>query len=247
MELKNTVAVITGSTGKLGSEIALAIAKAGCDCICHYNKNKQKAEQLTEQIGHLGQNAIAVSADLTCPDQIKVLFEKASKLGAPQILINSAAVFTRQPLQQVTFENAQKVLSLNLIAPILISKHFAEIIRAKFPEPNSVVGKIINISDTGAIRPWAEYAVYCSSKAGLVGATKALAKELAPAICVNSIAPGIIDWPAQFNEKEKTRQLSLIPANRFARPDEITKAILFLLENDYITGQVLNIAGGRCI
>ena len=125
--------------------------------------------------------------------------------------------------------------------------YYRKIINAKFGNAKSVVGKIINISDVGGIRPWAKHTLYCSSKAGLIGATKAIAKELAPAICVNSIAPGVVTWPSDFDESERHRQLSFIPMRRIAEPKEVTEAIIFLLKNDYITGQVLNVDGGRCI
>ena len=247
MELKGTAAIITGSSGRLGGAITKALAQAGCNCICHYNNNRQKAEELAEQIKALGVKASAIGADLTRPDRIKDLFEKAVEFGTPQVLINSAAVFSRQPLAEVTFEEAQKVLNLNLIAPILVSQAFAKQINAKFPKAKSVIGKIINIADVGGIRPWAGYVLYCSSKAGLIGATKALAKELAPSICVNSVAVGVVHWPSDFDESQKQHQLSLIPARRIAEPTEVTEAIVFLLKNDYITGQVLNVDGGRCM
>jgi len=265
MELRDKTAIITGSSGRLGSAIAKALAEAGCNCICHYNSNKQKAEGVVKQIESLGVKALAIEADLTKPEAIEELFAKATEfgtprpqrgLGTPQILINSAAVFSRQPLGEVTFEEAQRVLNLNLTAAILTSRAFAKRIDEKFGGSESVVGKIINISDVGGIRPWAGYVLHCSSKAGLIGATKALAKELAPAICVNSIAPGVVTWPppatsggrpSDVDEAEKQRQLKFIPAGRIAEPKEVADAVIFLLRNDYITGQVLNVDGGRCI
>lgn len=256
MELKGTTAIVTGSSGRLGGAIAKALATAGCDCICHYNQNKEKAEQLVEQIELLGVKAMAIRADLTNLAQIEDLFAKSMEFGTPQVLINSAAVFSRQPLSEVTFEEAQRVLNLNLTAAILTSRAFAKQINDKFGVPESVVGKIINISDVGGIRPWAGYVLYCSSKAALNGATKALAKELAPGICVNSVAPGVVTWPppaasggrpSDVDEAEKKQQLKFIPIGRIAEPKDITDAIIFLLENDYITGQVLNVDGGRCI
>lgn len=247
MELKGTTAIITGSSGRLGGAIAKALAAAGCNCVCHYNSNKEKAEELVEQIKKLGAKTLAVEADLIEPEQIEGLFEKASELGTPQVLINSAAIFSRQPLAEVTFEEAQKVLDLNLIAPILTSRAFAKVVNAKFSEAGSAIAKIINITDVGGIRPWAGSVLYCSSKAGLIGATRALAKELAPRVCVNSIAPGVVTWPSDFDESEKKRQLSFIPVRRIAELSEINEAIVFLLKNDYITGQVLNVDGGRCI
>ena len=257
MELKGKVAVITGSSGRLGGAVALALAQAGCNCICHYNSNKQKANEAVEQIEKLGARALAVAADLTKAAQIEDLFAKAAEIGTPQILVNSAAVFSRQPLAEVTFDKARRVLDLNLTAAILTGKAFAKRINEKFAKSEDVVGKIVNISDVGGIRPWAEYILYCSSKAGLIGATKALAKELAPGICVNSVAPGVVTWPSDSDESrpskegldssKRKRQLSLIPMRRKAEPKEIADAIIFLLKNDYITGQVLCVDGGRCI
>ena len=247
MELKGKTAIVTGSSGRLGFLIAKALGQAGCNCLCHYHSNKHRAEALAGQIRALGARSLAVQADLTEPDGIEKLFNKAGQFGPPQILINSAAVFSKQLLTEVTFEEAQKVLNLNLTAAILTSREFAKIINTEFPEASAAVGKIINIADVGGIRPWAGYVLYSSSKAGLIGATKALAKELAPAICVNSVAPGVITWADEPDESAKRRQLLFIPAGRFGEPAEIAEAVIFLLGNDYITGQVLNVDGGRCI
>ena len=144
----------------------------------------------------------------------------------------------------MTFQQAQRIFNLNLTAPILTSRLFAKAIGAN---AKAGLGKIINIADVGGIRPWAGYVLYCSSKAGLLGATKALAKELAPAICVNAVAPGIVAWPNDFDEAERKRQLSFVPAARTGAAAEVTDAVIFLLKNDYITGQVLSVDGGRCI
>jgi len=247
MELNGTVAIITGSTGQLGQAIAKALAQAGCNCICHYKSDSGKAGRLVEQIRRMGVKATALKADLAEAGQIEDLFQKAGQFGTAQVLINSAAVFSRQPLAEVTFEQAQRILALNLIAPILACREFAKKVKAEFAGATSAIAKIINIADVGAIEPWAEYVLYCSSKAGLIGATKALAKELAPAICVNAVAVGLAGWPSNFDRSQKQRQISFIPLGRIAEPVEVAEAIIFLLKNDYITGQVLNVDGGRCI
>jgi NAD(P)-dependent dehydrogenase (short-subunit alcohol dehydrogenase family) len=248
MELQGKTAIITGSSGVLGGVIAQALALAGCNCVCHYNHNEQKALQLVGQIQKHGVKAVAVQADLTNQSEIENFFEEAGAFGVLQILVNSAGIFSKQPLGQVTFDEAQRVLNLNLTAAILTSKYFAEQIKIKFADSDSVAGKIINISDVGGIKPWARYVVYCSSKAGLIGATKALAKELAPKILVNCIAPGVVvDWQEELDEAQRQRQLSFIPVGRIGSGGEVTEAVIFMLKSDYITGQVLNVDGGRCI
>ncbi len=246
MELVGRTAIITGSTGRLGGAIAIGLAHAGCDCVCHYHRNDHLAENLVEVIRSLGREAIAVGADLTRTDEIDGLFEAAGEMGGASILVNSAAVFKRQAIAEMALASIEEVLKTNLVGPMLVSKRFAELldIGADCDEP---VGKIVNISDVGAIKPWAEYAVYCASKAGLVAVTKAMAKELAPGVCVNAVAPGVITWPDAFTEDEKKRQLGFIPAGRTGQPSDVANAVIFLLENDYITGQVLAVDGGRAI
>ena len=245
MELKDKTAVITGASGVLGGALAVALAKAGVNCICHYHENKQGAEKVAEQIKGLGRSAVAVGADLTKPEEVKGLFSAAEEIGVPTILINSAAVFSRGALEDITVENAQQVLDMNLVAPILTCQRFAEVVKKHFPDSKDCVGGIVNVCDVGAIRPWANYSVYCASKAGLIAATKSLAKELAPGICVNAVAPGVITWPSDFDDEEKKRQLSFIPARRIGMVEEVAAAVIFLLESDYITGAVMAIDGGR--
>jgi NAD(P)-dependent dehydrogenase (short-subunit alcohol dehydrogenase family) len=246
MELKGKCAIVTGSTGKLGGELTAVLARAGCDCVCHYYRNEEKALQLVGEIESLGRKAVAVRAELTGQGEIEKVFDKAESLGSPSILVNSAAVFPRTPLEQISFEQIRGVLDLNLATCIMTAKEFAKRI-SKEGDSDEPAGKIINVSDVAAISPWAEYSVYCASKAGLTGATKALAKELAPDILVNALSPGVMTQPGEMTGEEEKRQLSFIPMKRFAEADEITAAFIYLLKNDYVTGQVLNVSGGRVI
>jgi pteridine reductase len=251
MKLDALTAIVTGSTGNLGGVLTLALAKAGCNCVCHYHSNQKRAQELVGEIQTLGKKAVAVYASLDSTENIKTLFDQLERvcrqadIDFPRLLVNSAAVFKKQPLSDVTFEDARKTVDLNLIAPIVISRFFAQTCNGKTGD--HPYAKIVNIADIGGLRPWAGYSVYCSSKAALIAATKSLAKELAPQICVNAVAPGIFSWPHDFDEEAKNRQLSFVPMKRIAAKEEIAAALLFLLENDYVTGQVLRVDGGRGI
>lgn len=247
MELKKTTAVITGSTGKLGKAIALTLAHAGCDCICHYNMNKDAAARLVAQIQNSGRKAIAVKADFSDPDQARQLFNLPDDFQTVRVLVNSAAVFSRDAVADLTAENVTGLLNVNLTAPLIASRYFVEMLNAIDTPKTNPVGKIINIVDIGAIKPWAGYSAYCASKAGLLAATKSMAKEFAPQVCVNAVAPGVITFPDEFNEHDKQRQIDFIPAGRIGTQNEIVSTITFLLQNDYVTGQVINVDGGRCI
>ncbi|MHC4266369.1 MAG: SDR family NAD(P)-dependent oxidoreductase, partial [Planctomycetota bacterium] len=165
MKLEKLTAVITGASGSLGSCIALALGEAGCNCICHYNTNKEKALRVAQQIEHSGQKAVTVQADLTDQGQVDKLFNEALNFDTPQILINSAGIFSSESLEKITLEQARKVLEINLTAAILTSKIFAQRLNEKFGPTQNIIGEIINISDVGGIRPWAKYILYCSSKA----------------------------------------------------------------------------------
>lgn len=247
MELAGITAVITGSSGRLGGAITVALAQAGCNCVCHYYQNAGQAETIVEQVKALGADAVAVKADLRSAEGIKKLFAEAQNLPPARILINSASVFSREELSEITLERSRSVFDINLISPILVSREFMKIATSNFSGTAEPFAGIINLVDVGAAKPWAGYSLYCASKAGLVAATKSMAKELAPAICVNALAPGIVNFPGGFNERAKKRQLDKIPAGRLAATDEIASAVMFLLGNDYITGEVLNVDGGRSV
>jgi NAD(P)-dependent dehydrogenase (short-subunit alcohol dehydrogenase family) len=256
MNLNGLTCLVTGSSGSLGSAITLAMADAGCHCICHYHTNKQKAESLVRQIKAMGLKAIALQADLRDTGQIDLLFEQCCTFGDIRVLINSAAIFIRRPLAEITGDTIREMLAVNLTAPLIACRNLAAHLHLKNScKPDQApYAKIINLVDIGGIRPWADYAEYCASKAALIAATKSLAKELAPLATVNAVAPGIIlpdaaaATQADFIHVPDTqKRLDAIPLGRFGVAAEIVHAVLFLLSNDYITGQVIQVDGGRVI
>lgn len=250
MEIADFTAVITGATGRLGRAIALGLAARGMDCVCHYHRDGATAEALVEEMGRMGRRAAAIEADLGDEDNVKRFFERCKTFGRVRVLVNSAAVFQRHPLAELTDAVLQQTLRVNLAGPMLTSRYFSQMLAEEGLDPAQAempFAKIVNLADIAAVRPWAEYAAYCASKAGLIGLTKAMAGELAPGITVNAVAPGIITWTEEIDARQTQKQLARIPAGRFGRPEEIVRSIAFLLENDYITGQVLAVDGGRSI
>ena len=250
MELTNKTAIITGASGQLGGAIALALAAKGMDCVCHYRDNDKAALQLVTSIEQTGRRAIAVQADLAKADAVDVIFEKARKLGLVRVLINSASIFQRQPLGTFSQTDVSNFLAVNLTTPVLLCQTFVMYLKTEgldWEKSDETFASIINLVDVAGVKPWGGYSPYCASRAGLIGATKSLAKELAPGVTVNAIAPGIVTWPGKMDPSEEQKQLKMIPAGRFGQPKDITRTIDFLLDNDYITGQVLCIDGGRSL
>lgn len=247
MEIASITAVVTGASGHVGGAIAVALARAGCRCICHYHHNEAAVGKIVEKITTQRGQAVAIKADLTNSAEIPRLIDACGKFGPARILVNSAAIFKKGSISEINPENARQMLDSNLIAPILVSAAFAESVKGLEVKDNLPVAKIVNLVDIGGIRPWANYTMYCASKAGLIAATKSMAKELAPAVCVNAVAPGVVSWPEDGDKGEYDRQVSMIPMQRTGTPEDIARAVVFLVKNDYITGQVLNVDGGRCI
>ena len=250
MELTNKTAIITGAGGQLGARIALALAERGADCVCHYLSGRDEVNNVVAAIKKTGRRAVAVSADLADPDAADIIFEKAKNLSPVRVLINSASIFARQPLGTLSQADVLKLIAVNLTAPLLLCNAFAAYLKQQGADWENVeepFAAIINMVDVAGVKPWGGYSPYCASRGGLIAATKSLAKELAPGVTVNAIAPGIVTWPGKMDPSEEQKQLKLIPAGRFGDPKDITRTINFLLDNPYITGQTICVDGGRSI
>ena len=248
MELHGKTALITGATGKIGSALALALADEGIDCICHFNSQKQKAMELADRIESLNKKVWVIEADFSRPSQIPEMFAKVQSIGPIDLLIHTAGLFMKTPLTEMAEQTEQTIIDVNLTTPIRLTRLFAKSLQKNKTSLNDDrrLAKILFFTDVAAIRPWRQYSVYCATKAGLVAVTKSLAKELAPDIMVNAIAPGIIEG-MPLEPEEKIKQLNKIPIGRFGTLREIIETVLFLLKNDYVTGQVLTLDGGRIL
>lgn len=240
-------AIITGGSGGIGAAIAKRLCKEGYATAIIYFNSEEKALALSSELNSAGYNAFPVKADVSDPIQVKRAVEGAAKItGRIDVLINNAGVSLYKLLQDTTDEEWNTVLNTNLKGAFNFCREtLPHMIRAG-------CGRIINISSMWGQTGAAMETVYSASKAGLIGLTKALAKEVAPSgITVNCIAPGAVDTPMMelFSEEEKKALCNDIPIGRLASPEEIASAAVFLAsdEGSYITGQVIGVNGGFVI
>ena len=245
MKLKNKIAIITGASKGIGKSTALLFAKEGAKIVINYSSSEEKAFSVVDEIKEIGSEAIAIKCDVANENEVKKMIQQTiDKFGKIDILVNNAGVVFDVPFFERTVEQWKKTMDVNLLGTFLCSKYASE---QMLKNDN---GKIINISSTNGINSFSPEAMdYDASKAGIIILTRDLAKELAPKIQVNSIAPGWVntemnkDLPKDFVEEETEK----IYLKRFAKPEEIAKSILFLASDDasYITGSILKVDGGH--
>ena len=242
MEIRGKNTLITGAAKRVGREMALAFARKGANILLHYNQSENEAKKTASEIEGLGVKCHLFQADLLdCKQLMKMLQSIENSMVAIDILINSASLFYKTPLRAATETDFDKLVGSNLKAPFLLSKE----IGVRMAEAGA--GKIINIADWSAFRPYRDYAPYCAAKGGLITLTKSLARELAPKIMANAIAPGPVMLPPDFTKQEKESIAKLTALGRIGSPIDIAHAAVFLAENDFINGTVLVVDGGRSI
>ena len=240
--LTGKVALVTGAGRRVGQEIALELARAGADLVVHYGGSADGARHTVEQALESGVRAVALPADLADPASIDRLFVEVRKtFSRIDLLVNSAAIFERVALADLTVEAWDRMHAINLRAPFLCTKHAV----AMMPEG----GQVINIVDIGGgAIAWPKYAHYVSAKAGLAMLTQSLALELAPKIRVNAVLPGTVLWADSSDEEERRKVTSRIPLGRIGTPGDIARTVAFLACGpDFITGQSIAVDGGRSV
>lgn len=232
--------LITGAAKRIGRSIALYCAARGARVLLHYGSSRAEAESVAAACAWQGEPAPLFQADLSRVPDILRMFEEVRAFGEPlHGLVNNAARFTRIPALEVTEQDWDFIHSVNLKAVFFCCQQAAKIMRDQ-----EEGGRIVNISSLGGIRPWADYAHYCASKAGVIHMTRALAKSFAPKVTVNSVAPGIIP----FEERDQPRILAGIqvtPAARAGTGEDIAEAVAWFLTNrGFTTGQTIAVDGG---
>lgn len=235
------VALVTGAARRLGKATALGLAKAGYQIVVHYHKSQSAARETMNQIKECGRAAITVQADVSIHDEVNQLISRTIEhFGRIDLLVNNAAIFPRAPLPDITETMWEQTMSINLKGPFLCAQAAAKMMLTQKS------GRIINIASVGGLIPYKNHLTYSVSKAGLIMLTKCLAKECAPNVTVNAIAPGSIEF-SQSNSEMHT-PLNRIPLKRLATPDEVVAAVIFLATSaEYVTGQVICLDGGRTL
>ena len=239
------VVLITGGAKRVGADICRKLHAAGASLMLHYRASAGEARLLQAELNHTRANSVAlIQADLLDLAKLPALVEQTVvSFGRLDALVNNASSFFPTPIGDITAAAWDDLIGTNLRAPLFLAQ-------AAAPQLKRAQGAIVNITDIHAERPLKSYAVYTVAKAGLTGLTRALARELAPDVRVNAVAPGPILWPddEQFDELSRQRIVSHTPLKREGTPDDIARAVLFLLNDaPYVTGVTLEVDGGRHI
>ena len=241
MDLSGRVCLVTGSARRLGRAIATALAERACRLAIHYRTSEGEARDLLASIRDRGGEGEIFGADLRQAGSCETLIDDVvGRFGRIDVLINSASVLRRTPIGEVTEEDWDNLVAVNLKAPFFCSQAAGK----RMKEQGS--GKIVNLADVAAMSPWKGYLPYSVAKAGLVALTRGLASALAPEVQVNAIAPGTILPPEGTPLEEVERLKRKIPLERTGTPADLVGVVLFLLEGgDFITGEVILLDGGR--
>src|SRR5580700_8058910 len=232
--LAGKIVLVTGAAKRIGRGIALRLAQEGARVAIHYHRSEAEARRTAEECG----GAELFRANLESVDEIARLFaELEERMGRLDWLVNNAARFTRFDPMAITEKDWDFIHAVNLKATFFCCQHGARLMQ------KSGGGRIVNLSSLGGIRPWAEHAHYCASKAGVIMLTRALAKAWAPAITVNSVAPGVI--PFEDSDERIERFVAATPAGRAGTPEDVADAVAYFLKgSDFVTGQILAVDGG---
>lgn len=241
MHLQGRIVLVTGGARRVGRAIAETLAKRRAHLVISYRTSAAQARQAADALEEYGVSVLAVQADLAKAADVQRLMSRIRRrFGRLDVLINSAANFDRTPFAALSERDWDRALDTNLKGPFLCALYGSRLMRRG--------GKIINIADWSGVRPYKDYLPYCVSKAGVIGLTKALAKELAPNIQVTAIAPGPILPPTDMSAAERQRVIRRVPLQRWGSPQDIANTVVFLIEGtDFMTGSTVFVDGGQLI
>ena len=243
--MQGRIVLITGGAKRVGAAICRRLHAAGANLMLHYRKSAGEARLLQAELNHVRADSVAlIQADLLDLNKLPAIVEQTLQtFGRLDALVNNASSFFPTPIGEITAQAWDDLIGTNLRAPLFLAQ-------AAAPALRKAQGAIVNIVDIHAERPLKNFVVYSVAKAGLVAVTRSLARELAPEVRVNAVAPGPILWPddASFDELSRQRIVSHTPLKREGDPDDIAKAVYYLVaEATYVTGDTISVDGGRHI
>jgi NAD(P)-dependent dehydrogenase (short-subunit alcohol dehydrogenase family) len=240
MDIKGKVALITGSAKRIGRETAVELARRGAILAIHYRSSEREALETRRTVYDSGGTAEIFRADLTKTADIEEMFKQLHTVfGGLDILVNSASVFAAGSAEDTTSALWDEQMDTNAKGPFFVAQSAARMMRSRGH------GKIVNIVDVAGEVVWPTYLAYSISKAALIAVNRGMAKTYAPEIQVNAVAPGPILFPESYTEDQKRVAIERTLLKRQGSPRDVVNAVVFLIENDYITGEVIHMDGGR--
>ncbi len=239
MELKGKTALVTGGSQRIGRALVLALARAGCNLILHYNRSAEAAQETAAEAEAFGVRVLLKQADLSDAEGAAALVDVSDvNLSPVQVLVNSAAVFSKDSLLDMTLDEWSKTFRVNLRAPVLLTQAFAKAL------PSDLSGAVINMTDWRTARPYPDHFSYSIAKGALDTFTKTAAISLAPQIRVNAIALGAMLPPPGQDQAYLDVLASTLPLQRPGGVQVIADALLYVLRNDFVTGEIIRLNGG---
>jgi NAD(P)-dependent dehydrogenase (short-subunit alcohol dehydrogenase family) len=242
MEIKDSVILITGAAQRVGRAVANALAQRGAHIAFSYYSDDEPWQAALAELHALGVRAIAHKADVTQRGDVAALVQHAQQeLGRIDVLVNNASVWLKKPALEISEAEWDAEMDINLKGPFLMAQAVAPLMQAQGR------GLIVSITDLSAFQTWAGYAHHSAAKAGLVALTKVLALELAPAIRVNAIAPGTVLLPDNADAQKVQWAVNKSALGRIGSPDDVARTLMYLIEEDFATGAVYFVDGGRSL
>ena len=242
MQLQGKSALVTGGAHRVGKAISLWLGRAGANVAVNYNQSAEAAQDTVAEIRRLGGRALAVHADIADPSRVAAMFEAITdEFGGLDVLVNSASGFRKTPIPMDDFTDWHYMIDVQINGSFYTSNAAAKVMLAQG------AGVIVNILDLAIWQPWHGFTAHSVGKAGLLAMTRQLALELAPNIRVNAVAPGYVLPPDYLSEERIAQMASGTLLNRWGTPEDVAQAVQFLVEADYITGEVIRVDGGESI
>lgn len=235
--LSGKTALVTGAARRIGRAVSLALGAAGANVVVHYSRSAPEAEALVGELARLGVRATALRADLAEPDEAEALVAHAEeRAGRLDVLVNNASVFAPETLELAAFDHLVRSIKVNAWAPFVLTRAFAR---------RSGQGRVVNLLDTRVVGLDLAHVGYILAKHLLAVLTRMAAVAFAPGLTVNAVAPGLILPPPGEGEAYLARLARELPLKRHGAAEDVARAVVFLLESDFVTGQVLFVDGGR--